>query len=83
MTTNSASQPRYSIVVPVFNEQAVLPVLLRRLDTMMAGLDGAAETIFIDDGSADCSAIILRAKANQIGGKDSALRCDNAAANSN
>jgi len=60
---NSAGGPRYSFVVPVFNEQAVLPVLLRRLDRMMAGLDGAAETIFIDDGSSDTSSIILRAKA--------------------
>jgi polyisoprenyl-phosphate glycosyltransferase len=34
-----------SIVVPVFNEEAVLPVLLRRLDVLMAELDGPAETI--------------------------------------
>jgi glycosyltransferase involved in cell wall biosynthesis len=60
--TNSAV--RYSIVVPVFNEQVVLPVLLRRLDLLMSGLDGAAETIFVDDGSSDTSSIILRAKAN-------------------
>ncbi|MFZ0845517.1 MAG: glycosyltransferase family 2 protein [Pseudolabrys sp.] len=60
---NSAGGPRYSFVVPVFNEQAVLPVLLRRLDRMMAGLDGGAETIFVDDGSSDTSSIILRAKA--------------------
>jgi dolichol-phosphate mannosyltransferase len=65
MMTNSAGGPRYSIVVPVFNEQAVLPVLLRRLDLMMAGLDGPAETIFVDDGSSDCSAIVLRAKAKE------------------
>jgi len=63
MQTNSAGGPRYSIVVPVFNEQAVLPVLLRRLDLMMGALDGVTETIFVDDGSSDCSAIILRAKA--------------------
>jgi polyisoprenyl-phosphate glycosyltransferase len=63
MRTNSTNGPRYSIVVPVFNEQAVLPVLLRRLDTMMQGLDGPAETIFVDDGSSDTSSIILRAKA--------------------
>ena len=62
MMTNSAGGPRYSIVVPVFNEQAVLPVLLRRLDLLMAGLDGVAETIFVDDGSADTSSIILAAK---------------------
>ena len=53
----------YSIVVPVFNEEAVLPVLLRRLDILMAGLDGPAETIFVDDASTDCSSIILRDKA--------------------
>jgi dolichol-phosphate mannosyltransferase len=63
MMTNSAGGPRYSIVVPVFNEQAVLPVLLRRLDVLMDQFDGVAETIFVDDGSSDCSSIILRAKA--------------------
>jgi polyisoprenyl-phosphate glycosyltransferase len=52
----------YSIVVPVFNEEAVLPVLLRRLDILMAELDGPAETIFVDDASTDCSSIILRDK---------------------
>ncbi len=60
-----AGGPRYSIVVPVFNEQAVLPVLLRRLDLMMDDLDGPTETIFVDDGSSDCSAIVLRAKAHE------------------
>jgi dolichol-phosphate mannosyltransferase len=65
MMTNSTGGPRYSIVVPVFNEQAVLSVLLRRLDLMMADLDGVSETIFVDDGSSDCSAIVLRAKAKE------------------
>jgi glycosyltransferase involved in cell wall biosynthesis len=54
---------RYSIVVPVFNEEAVLPVLLRRLDMLMDQLDGPAETIFVDDGSSDCSPIVLQALA--------------------
>lgn len=54
---------RYSIVVPTFNEEAVLPVLLRRLDLLMSALDGPAETIIVDDGSSDCSSIILQAKA--------------------
>jgi dolichol-phosphate mannosyltransferase len=53
----------YSIVVPVFNEEAVLPILLRRLDTLMDELDGPAETIFVDDASTDCSPIILQDKA--------------------
>jgi polyisoprenyl-phosphate glycosyltransferase len=54
---------RYSVVIPVFNEEAVLPILLRRLDTLMDGLDGPAEMIFVDDASTDCSSIILQARA--------------------
>src|SRR5205807_2825711 len=51
---------RYSIVVPVFNEEAVLPILLRRVGMLMEQLDGPAETIFVDDGSSDCSPIVLQ-----------------------
>jgi len=67
MNSHSGDSIRYSIVVPLFNEQAVLPVLLRRLDLLMAALDGPAETILVDDGSSDCSAIILEAKAKDDG----------------
>jgi glycosyltransferase involved in cell wall biosynthesis len=63
MTMQSASTIRFSIVIPVFNEEAVLPILLRRCDALMGELDGPAETIFVDDGSTDCTSIILRAKA--------------------
>lgn len=49
----------YSIIVPVFNEEAVLPVLLRRLDQMLTRLPGAAEVIFVDDGSSDSGSIVL------------------------
>ncbi|HTK12359.1 MAG TPA: glycosyltransferase family 2 protein [Xanthobacteraceae bacterium] len=63
MTDPATDAIRYSIVLPVFNEQAILPMLLRRLDTLMAELDGPAETIFVDDGSDDCSPIVLAARA--------------------
>ena len=63
MTASPARTPRYSLVIPVFNEEAVLPVLVRRLDQLMQQLDGPAETIFVDDGSRDCSGIVLRQKA--------------------
>ena len=66
MITNSTGGPRYSIVVPVYNEEAVLPILLRRLDSLMQELDGPADAIFVDDGSSDCSSIILRAKAKDV-----------------
>jgi glycosyltransferase involved in cell wall biosynthesis len=63
MTATADGTPRYSIVVPVYNEEAVLPLLLRHLERLMQQLDGPAETIFVDDGSSDCSSIILQAKA--------------------
>jgi polyisoprenyl-phosphate glycosyltransferase len=56
------SQPiSYSIVIPVFNEEAVLPVLLRRLDRLLARLGKPAEAILVDDGSSDSSSIVLQA----------------------
>ena len=55
----------YSIVIPVFNEEAVLPVLLRRLDLLLGRLDGPAEAIFVDDGSRDSGPIVLQALARR------------------
>ena len=55
----------YSIVIPVFNEEAVLPVLLRRLDLLLARLHGPAEAIFVDDGSSDSSPVVLQALAKR------------------
>ena len=54
---------RYSFVIPIFNEEAVLPILLRRIDALMAQLDGPAEAIFVNDGSTDTSGIYLAAMA--------------------
>jgi polyisoprenyl-phosphate glycosyltransferase len=47
--------PTYSIVVPVHNEQESLRELERRLSAVFPKLDGAAEVIFVDDGSTDLS----------------------------
>ncbi|MBV8661543.1 MAG: glycosyltransferase family 2 protein, partial [Hyphomicrobiales bacterium] len=55
--------PVYSLVVPIYNEEAVLPILLRRLDALMDALDAPAEAIFVDDGSRDTGPIVLEAKA--------------------
>jgi polyisoprenyl-phosphate glycosyltransferase len=55
--------PVYSLVVPIYNEQAVLPMLLRRLDQLMDQLDAPAEVIFVDDGSSDASSIVCEARA--------------------
>ena len=55
--------PRYSLVIPIFNEEAVLPLLIRRVKALLDQLDGTSEAIFVDDGSRDTSAIYLREMA--------------------
>lgn len=51
---------RYSIVVPIYNEEANIPELYRRLRSVIDRLDGAAELVLVDDGSRDRSLLLLR-----------------------
>jgi polyisoprenyl-phosphate glycosyltransferase len=46
---------RYSIVVPIYNEEGSLPELVKRLRQLMDELDGPAESVLVDDGSRDAS----------------------------
>ena len=57
----SMSLPKYSLVLPIFNEEAVLPQLFARLDLVMAELDGPAGVILVADGSRDRSSSIIEA----------------------
>lgn len=52
-----------SIVIPVYNEEASLPELLRRTDSACRQLGRDYEIILIDDGSRDNSAELLEAAA--------------------
>jgi len=47
--------PTYSFVIPVYNEEEVLPELYRRMKALIDTLDGPSEVILIDDGSRDRS----------------------------
>jgi dolichol-phosphate mannosyltransferase len=58
-----SARPVFSFVLPIYNEEAVVPLLLHRLDSLLGRLDGEAEVIFVDDGSTDCASIVLQAKA--------------------
>ncbi len=49
-----------SVVVPVYNEEAVLPALFGRLYPALDALARPYEVIFVDDGSRDRSAAELR-----------------------
>jgi polyisoprenyl-phosphate glycosyltransferase len=53
----------YSFVIPLFNEEAVLPILLHRMDRLLEQLDAPAEVIFVDDGSTDTCGIVAAGRA--------------------
>ena len=58
----TAMTPDISVVIPVYNEEAVLPALFARLYAALDQLKRSYEIIFIDDGSRDRSAALLRAQ---------------------
>jgi glycosyltransferase involved in cell wall biosynthesis len=59
MTPADATAPTLSVVVPIFNEAAVLPELEGRLLAVLAGACPDFEVVFVDDGSVDESPTIL------------------------
>ena len=57
--------PELSIVIPVYNEEAVLPKLFERLYPALDALARSYEIIFVNDGSRDRSVALLRAQFEQ------------------
>jgi len=54
------SAPRVSVVIPVYNEQEVLPALFARLYPALDALGRTYELVLVDDGSRDASPRLLR-----------------------
>ncbi len=54
------NQPEISVVIPVYNEEAGLPALFARLYPALDALGRSYEVIFVNDGSRDRSAALLR-----------------------
>jgi undecaprenyl-phosphate 4-deoxy-4-formamido-L-arabinose transferase len=52
--------PEVSVVIPVYNEEAVLPALFARLYPALDALGRSYEIVFVNDGSRDRSAGMLR-----------------------
>ena len=55
-----SAAPELSVVIPVYNEQESLPTLFKRLYPALDALKRRYEVVFIDDGSADRTAAMLR-----------------------
>jgi polyisoprenyl-phosphate glycosyltransferase len=53
------ADPRYSVVVPVYNEEESLLELGRRLAAALDELDGSSEVLLVDDGSTDATPALL------------------------
>ncbi len=54
------AKPNVSVVIPVYNEEAGLPALFARLYPALDALGASYEVIFVNDGSRDRSAALLR-----------------------
>lgn len=72
-----SKKPRYSIVVPIYNESAVLPLFFERLDAVISGVSGGVEVILVNDGSTDASLELILAKQERASG----YRCINLSRN--
>ncbi|MEC4885921.1 MAG: glycosyltransferase family 2 protein [Scytonema sp. PMC 1070.18] len=52
--------PKYSFIVPIYNEEETIPEMYRRLSAVMNRMDGLVELILINDGSRDRSLQMIR-----------------------
>ncbi|WP_068619872.1 glycosyltransferase family 2 protein [Paenibacillus tuaregi] len=55
-----STQMMYSIIIPMYNEEAVIQETYRRLKKVMGSVDGPYELIFVNDGSKDQCAEIIK-----------------------
>ncbi len=55
-----AAVPKLSVVIPVYNEEQVLPTLFARLYPALDALGVSYEIVFVNDGSRDRSVALLR-----------------------
>ena len=56
---NDATRPGFSVVIPVYRNEASLVALTQRLAALVPGLDGGLEVVFVVDGSPDRCAEVL------------------------
>jgi glycosyltransferase involved in cell wall biosynthesis len=59
------ARPTLTVVVPVHNEEAVLPQLHRRLLQSVAATPGGFEILYVDDGSTDRTRVLMEAASRR------------------
>jgi len=59
VATIASDSPRYSVIVPFYNEESVVRELYDRIRRVMEGIAQPYEMVFVNDGSVDGTADIL------------------------
>lgn len=59
VAVNQQASVALSLVIPVYNEKPVIPLLLERLKQVMSGLELSYEIVLVDDGSRDGSGELM------------------------
>jgi polyisoprenyl-phosphate glycosyltransferase len=52
--------PQISVVIPAYDEQETLPLLVGRLRPILDGMDETYEVVIVDDGSRDTTPVLLQ-----------------------
>ncbi|MEN9542182.1 MAG: hypothetical protein RLZZ459_2273, partial [Cyanobacteriota bacterium] len=65
VSADCLAAPQLSIVVPLFNEEESLPLLVERLLAALRPLGRPFELVLVDDGSSDGTAAVLKQLAAQ------------------
>jgi len=65
MELENSGHPVYSLVLPIYDEELVVPELFIRLQRLLERLDAPAEVILVDDGSRDGSFALMAAMHRQ------------------
>jgi glycosyltransferase involved in cell wall biosynthesis len=63
-----SAAPQLSVIVPAFNEEALLDGCIRRLHAALAAIGVAAEIVIVDDGSRDRTPAIADTLARDLPG---------------
>jgi len=65
----SSNEIEFSVVIPVYNEEACLPELVKRCLAACDSAKGVYEILLVDDGSRDTSAKLIEEFSKSTGGK--------------
>ncbi|EAZ88690.1 glycosyltransferase family 2 protein [Crocosphaera chwakensis] len=60
MLNITSESPKYSFIIPIYNEEETIPQLYRRISKIIDDLDDQTELILVNDGSKDSSLKMIR-----------------------